>query len=239
MTRSIRPGTGCCVLSALFAIALAGCGSSSTGPAPLTTTPDASALPDAIGVADTMPGPVAIADAASSPGDSALVVNPDRARDSGAFEASGAADNAQPGMLCPIDSDCGNSFLTCLRQVATMCRDPNSVSVDAGGETSSGNVPADLPLCPTQTQVTANLCSVRYQLPCQVDSDCGPDGFTCNTGQCSQKALVACNGDGECPQGWSCYSACQCGNAVGVKYCYPPFAEFWCPMCLVSIVDGG
>ena len=42
MTRWIRPGTGCCVLSALFAIALAGCGSSSTGPAP--TTPDASAL---------------------------------------------------------------------------------------------------------------------------------------------------------------------------------------------------
>ena len=65
MTRWIRPGTGCCVLSALFAIALAGCGSSSTGPAP--TTPDASALPDAIGVADTTPGPVAIADAGSAP----------------------------------------------------------------------------------------------------------------------------------------------------------------------------
>ncbi len=67
MTRWIRPGTGCCVLSALFAIALAGCGSSSAGPAPLTTTPDASALPDAIGVADTTPGPVGMADAGSSP----------------------------------------------------------------------------------------------------------------------------------------------------------------------------
>jgi serpin B len=67
MTRSIRPETGCCVLSALFAIALAGCGSSSTAPAPLATTPDASALPDAIGVADTTPGSVGTADAGSAP----------------------------------------------------------------------------------------------------------------------------------------------------------------------------
>jgi len=56
MTRWIRPGT-VVVFSALFAIALAGCGSSSAGPAPLTTTPDASALPDAIGVADTSAWP--------------------------------------------------------------------------------------------------------------------------------------------------------------------------------------
>jgi hypothetical protein len=164
----------------------------------------------------------------------------DVAEDSGpqtsAPDAASTANNAQPGIPCSVDSDCGNPFLACASQMVSMCRDP---SIDAGSGTLPGDIPSNLPLCPTVAQVTVKLCSVRYQLPCQIDSDCGPDGFTCNTGQCSQEGLVACNGDGECQQGWSCYSACQCDNAVVVKSCYPPFAEFSCPMCLVSIVDGG
>ena len=67
MTRWIRPGTGCCVLSALFTAALAGCGSNSSKPAPITTTPDASLPSDAVGVADTTPVPVGTADAGSAP----------------------------------------------------------------------------------------------------------------------------------------------------------------------------
>jgi hypothetical protein len=44
MTRSIRFATGCCVLSALLSTALAGCGSSSAGSAPLTTAHEQIAL---------------------------------------------------------------------------------------------------------------------------------------------------------------------------------------------------
>jgi len=158
--------------------------------------------------------------------------------DVGGVEGGASGQGEQPGAPCSVDSDCGNSFLACSPKVVSMCRDPNSMSVDAGDETSLGNIPANLPACPTQTQVNVNLCSVRYQLPCQVDSDCGPDGFTCNTynpGQCSStQDGVACTGDAECPQGWSCYVACQCADAVGVKRCYPPFAVVGCDVCLAK-----
>jgi len=55
MTRWIRLGTGCCVISALFAIALAAVVLAARDPRSYRH-PDASALPDAIGVADTTPG---------------------------------------------------------------------------------------------------------------------------------------------------------------------------------------
>jgi len=161
---------------------------------------------------------------------------PPASSDSGASETSAPA-NAQPGMPCSVDSDCGNPFLDCVSQLATLCRDPNSPSADAGSETLPGNIPDNLPLCPTVAQVTVNLCSVRYQLPCRVDSDCGPDGFTCNGGQCSQPPLTTCDGDAVCPQGWSCYA--PCGGCGYSNYCYPPFAIFSCPLCLGSFVDGG
>ncbi|MGA9656703.1 MAG: serpin family protein, partial [Polyangia bacterium] len=67
MTRSIRLGTDCCVLFALFSATLAGCGSSNSKPAPITTTPDASLPLDAVGVADTTPVPVETSDAGSAP----------------------------------------------------------------------------------------------------------------------------------------------------------------------------
>ena len=41
MTRWIRPGTGCCVLAALFATALASCGSNNSKPATDAAAPDA------------------------------------------------------------------------------------------------------------------------------------------------------------------------------------------------------
>jgi hypothetical protein len=162
---------------------------------------------------------------------------PPASSDSGASETSATTDNSQPGMPCSGDSDCGNPFLACVSQMATLCRDPNSASADAGSETLPGNIPNNLPLCPTVAQVTVNLCSVRYQLPCRVDSDCGPDEFTCNGGQCSQPPLTTCSGDAVCPQGWSCYA--PCGGCGYSKYCYPPFSMFSCPICLGSLVDGG
>ena len=48
MTCSIRPGTGCCVLSALFAAALAGCGSSNSKSAPDATARDSALSQDVV-----------------------------------------------------------------------------------------------------------------------------------------------------------------------------------------------
>ena len=67
MTSTLRPVISCCILSALFSTALAGCGSSSPVLGPDTTARDASPPPDSIGAADTAPAPVAVADAALSP----------------------------------------------------------------------------------------------------------------------------------------------------------------------------
>jgi hypothetical protein len=145
----------------------------------------------------------------------------------GSSTDDGAADVAQPGLPCSVDSDCGNPFLSCVAQLVTMCRATNSVNADAA-MTSRGSIPVDLPTCPTQAQVTVNLCSVRYLLPCQVDSDCGPDGFTCADGQCSSQAFVNCSEDSECPQGWSCHDPCCGGSAPN---CYPPFAVTSCGVC--------
>jgi len=43
---------------------------------------------------------------------------------------------------------------------------------------------ADLPICPATKKITANLCGIRYQRPCNLDSDCGPD-FTCGPSDAS------------------------------------------------------
>jgi hypothetical protein len=96
-------------------------------------------------------------------------------------------------MPCSVDSDCGNPFLARVSQMASMCRDP---SVDAGSGPLSGDIPSNLPLCPTVALVTVKLCSVRYQVPCQIDSDCGPDGFTCIVGQCLAWRLSSARAEG-------------------------------------------
>jgi hypothetical protein len=144
-----------------------------------------------------------------------------------------AFDVAKLGMPCSVDSDCGNPFLTCVAQQATMCRDPNSQDPSAGMP-RLGNVPVALPTCPTTAEVTANLCSVRYQLPCRVDSDCGPDGFTCPDGRCSSQPPAQCTDDRECPQGWSCSDPC-CGGRM--TKCYPPYSVTSCGLC-GALIDG-
>jgi hypothetical protein len=147
----------------------------------------------------------------------------------------------QPMSACSVDSDCGNAYLTCVPQTVYACRNPGA---DAGASPSN-----NLPICPTTAQVTEDLCAVRYQLPCQVDSDCGPAGFTCShacsngtttCGMCSANGPGPCTNDGQCPQGWSCYTPCPCGatRPTGGS-CNPPFAIFNCPACIVTSVDGG
>lgn len=154
----------------------------------------------------------------------------------GSFPAQG-----NPMSPCSVDSDCGNAYLTCVPQTVYACRDPGA---DAGSGPSK-----DLPICPTTAQVTENQCTVRYQLPCQVDSDCGPAGFTCDhscsnsgtsCGICSEDGPGPCSSDDQCPQGWSCYTPCPCGSTPFTGgSCNPPFAIFNCPACITTSVDGG
>ncbi len=152
--------------------------------------------------------------------------------------------SGQPGSICSEDGGCGNPFLVCMSQNAFACRDPDASAPDSSG----------LPVCPTTASVTLDLCTVRYNLPCRVASDCGPGGFTCDLqapGSCQGAAADAacgyceaqegpCTGDGDCPAGWSCYSPCPCATSPAEsKGCYPPFAMFGCPACLVTVPDAG
>jgi hypothetical protein len=163
-------------------------------------------------------------------------------RDGGA----GPIGSGQPGSACSYDGGCGNPFLVCAPSNGVACRDP-----DASAPVSSG-----LPVCPMTAPVTLDLCAVRYDLPCRVDSDCGPAGFTCNRqavsscegaaadtdcGYCDGQAQEGpCTGDGDCPAGWSCYSPCPCATSSATAMgCYPPFAAFGCPACIVTVPDAG
>ena len=171
-----------------------------------------------------------------SPIDSSVANNHD-----GGGSPSGSG---QPGASCSDDGGCGNPFLVCRSQNVIACRD-----LDASPPDSSG-----LPGCPMTASVTLDLCTVRYDLPCRVASDCGPGGFTCNLqapGSCQGAAADTacgyceaqegpCMGDGDCLAGWSCYSPCPCAtSSAGPKACYPPFATFGCPVCGVTVLDAG
>jgi hypothetical protein len=111
---------------------------------------------------------------------------------------------------CTTDADCGHEFLVCV---------PKEVYVDGRPE-------------------TRDLCEVRYQLPCEVDADCG-NGFTCNPegggicyegppqtcvtyGLCESEYTL-CESAAECPASWECYSP----RPPAPKACYPPFALFF------------
>ncbi len=154
--------------------------------------------------------------------------------DAATATTSDAVKQAQLLSPCSSDSDCGDPFLACVPQHVIVCRDPNSPA-DAGND----GLPADVPVCPTTAQVTMNVCWVRYHSPCQQDSDCGPDGFTCNGSTCSWEMVEACTGNSQCPQGWSCYDPCPCNGIAGAKNCYPPFSITSCGLCAADIVDGG
>jgi hypothetical protein len=169
------------------------------------------------------------------------------AKDTGPESGGAACGNPyamsnQPYAPCAVDSDCHDPFLACKPVSADACRDPDAGTDDAGCPPP----PAldDLPICPTTAHVTLNACSVTYQQGCNVDSDCGPDGFTCRMnavfpcptdapcGQCDEAAAAAvCTTAADCPAGWDCYTPCPCGAATPSKSCEPPFARFNCPAC--------
>jgi hypothetical protein len=127
---------------------------------------------------------------------------------------------------CAVAADCHNPYLTCASQTFEACRESGDV-VDPG-----------LPTCPMQVQVTEDICSVTYQLPCHTNSDCGPAGFSCSQGICQETGEQPCSNAHQCPVGWLCGPICPCGpvspDAGGT--CVPPFAIFNCTACSI---DGG
>ncbi len=156
--------------------------------------------------------------------------------DAGAAPEGGAdggqtcfAESNAPDTPCLTDSDCHNAFLVCVRSTVSACRDVDSPTPDAGCLPPAF---ADAPICPTMAEVAIGLCSVRYQLSCVSNEDCGP-GFVCTNGMCDGSGReVVCTAETDCPAGWDCYEACACpGASPAPKRCYPPFSRFGCPAC--------
>jgi hypothetical protein len=154
--------------------------------------------------------------------------------------ADGMPFTNQDGVLCTSDADCGNPYLTCALPPGTVCGPVSDPPVNDAGYTCGPG--------------TFRVCTARYNLPCQVDTDCGPAGFACiNSGcgwvngvpvtdcpHCEPTGSGPCSSDGDCPQGWSCFSPCPCPTGTPLpKSCNPPFETWACPVCIVASVDGG
>jgi hypothetical protein len=153
------------------------------------------------------------------------------ASDTQTCDPSGAS--MAPSDPCAVDSDCHNPYLECAPTTVYGCREPASQESDAGCSPASL---ATAPICPATAMLTIGLCTERFQEPCVVDADCGPDGFTCTSGHCDGPLEAAiCSTDGDCPKGWSCYVPCACASRPDdPKRCYPPFSRFNCPACGVA-----
>ena len=148
------------------------------------------------------------------------------------------ANSSTPFAPCAVDSDCQSAYLFCGPPQGTVdaCRD-----ADAAVDDCAPPAFAELPFCPMTKLITANLCGIRYQRPCNVDSDCGP-GFTCtlsgaNTcpagsscGKCQTRPATACVTKADCPKEWDCYAPCAC-TPNAQTYCIAPFEMFGCPAC--------
>jgi hypothetical protein len=153
------------------------------------------------------------------------------------------ASSSMPFAPCAVDSDCHNPYLFCGPPQATLiaCRD-----ADAAVDNCAASTFSDLPICPATTVITDNLCGIRYQRPCKVDSDCGP-GFTCDSsgasstcptgspagtpcGRCQAPPFAACVTKADCPKEWDCNAGCGC-TPDAQTYCFPPFECFRCPLC--------
>ena len=131
---------------------------------------------------------------------------------------------------CRVDSDCQNPYLVCERSGGVIaCRDPQAtVNPACPPLVDMTNVPA----CPMTEPAPFPVCTVRYQLPCTVDTDCGPV-FTCTRGRCqSAPTATTCSTAADCPTAWDCYAPCACPGTAGTKVCEPPFAVFNCPACV-------
>jgi hypothetical protein len=144
------------------------------------------------------------------------------------------AGSHMPNDPCAVDSDCHDPYLECATARVTTCRSPDGGAANGACLVSSEE---NVPICPMTAAVSVKLCAVRYRSPCDGDTDCGPTGFGCVAGLCTQtKGLMPCGSAADCPMDWQCVAPCPCdGVQTEPAACYPPFAIFSCPAC----VDGG
>lgn len=154
---------------------------------------------------------------------------------SGPADGGGAEVGACPAPIptspCRTDSDCQNPYLVCEHPTGGVfvCRDSEAV---VNPSCPSPVHPTNLPICPTTEPVPYDVCLVRYQLPCAVDTDCGPAGFACEGGRCGGTAASnSCTTASDCPTGWDCVTFCPCPPRETGKQCEPPFAVVNCPAC--------
>ncbi len=123
---------------------------------------------------------------------------------------------------CTTDSDCASGMLCSTRTVRECSGGGTACNADAACQVSPP---------PTCTSTTSSTCTPKYNLPCQVDSDCG-SGFTCVPAPCGcavsnssgagtssidascgcpdiaanvcQINPISCAADGDCPSTWTC-----------------------------------
>ena len=152
------------------------------------------------------------------------------------------ASSSMPLAPCLVDSDCHSAYLFCGPPLGTVtfCRD-----ADAAVDECAVAAFVDPPTCPAVKYITDDLCGVRYQRPCKVDSECGP-GFMCDAsaagtcptgspagtpcGRCQAPPPQTCVTKADCPKEWDCNAGCAC-TPDAQTYCIPPFEIFRCPSC--------
>lgn len=110
---------------------------------------------------------------------------------------------------CQVDVDCGQG-MACHSETVSSCSGGTAVAVACPANTPCDALPPPTPSPTTCTQTTISACVFRWQLSCNVDSDCGVD-FVCApsvTGVCS-------GGSGTAPPATRTGSAAAAGGAIG------------------------
>jgi hypothetical protein len=85
---------------------------------------------------------------------------------------------------CSADADCG-AGMVCFAQTSRACSGGAAVAPCAPDQPCDAGPPVRME--PECTTTTTKICAWKWQLPCNMDSDCGA-GFTCKpteTGSCS------------------------------------------------------
>jgi hypothetical protein len=138
-------------------------------------------------------------------------------------------------IICASDSDCQDPYLRCVATMGSVCRDDDSAAL---ANECPSNFLRDVPRCPTQAAVTVKACSVGYEQPCALDSDCGPAGFACMGGIC-QQTTASCLTAADCPDRWTCFNPCSCEDAGAT--CHPPLAIYRGCRCMpvADVQDAG
>ncbi len=109
-------------------------------------------------------------------------------------------------IACKVDADCG-SGMVCFAQTGTACS--GSASAQPACPPNQVCPPAPDPAPPVCTTTTTTTCAFKWQLPCQVDADCGDGAFTCQP-----SVSITCSGG---TSGGSAGSSGGTGTGTGIS----------------------